>query len=553
MNRFLIILIVLLSWNFSFANEDYPDLDEIKRSLDRLASEYPDYFSYEKIAESPGGNSVFLAKAGQGDEDLTPGLLFLSGVDGKHPAGTVMVLSLAEKILSDGGEMLDRFYFYFVPVLSPDAYAQYHDELQYERSGNARETDIDRDGRISEDPYEDLNGDGMITQIRIEDASGEWVTHEKDPRVLVPLKDRTKAQTIYRIISEGIDNDKDGLFNEDGPGGINLNMNFSFDYPAFQPGAGEHAVSEPENRGLAEFLFERWNIYAVFTFALENNLSHPIGFDRQKVSRRIITGPLERDATSAQMVATKFSDNWSIDDAPEMKQGPGSFSSWAYFHYCRFSFVSPAWWAPVVVSESEEEEDAEGESEDSSAVSEKELKDNYDLRYIQWAKSEGVEDFFVDWEEIDHPDFPGRKAEVGGFKPFVRNNPPLNYLEEPAENYFSFIQDFTNAMPTLEFQDVEVEKLERNVFRVTGRVVNTSLLPTSTQLGDRTRWVRDTRCRILLNDDQELLLGHYRSFHKSLDAGEYFEFSWLVSGSGKVVLDAGSPMTGLVELSLELK
>lgn len=553
MNKVLIFCLLLVSWNVSLAQNDYPELDEIKRSLDKLSVEYPGYFSYKVLTESPGGNPVFLAKAGKGDEELTPGLFFLSGIDGKHPAGTMAVLSLAEKVLSEGADLLDQYYFYFLPVLSPDAYSQYHADLQFERTGNGRETDIDRDGRISEDPFEDLNGDGLITQVRIEDPTGSWVVHERDSRILLPIKERKSNQLIYRLITEGIDNDKDGQFNEDGPGGVNLNMNFSFDYPAFKPGAGEHAISEKENRALAEFLFEHWNIYAVFTFALENNLSHPINFDRQKVSRRIITGPLERDAGTFQKVSNVFDDNWAIKDAPVMGQGPGSFSSWAYFHYCRFSFVSPAWWAPLVVSEENAEQNESDEELKSTSISEKELKENYDLRYVQWAETAGLQDFFVDWEEIEHPDFPTRKAEVGGFKPFVRNNPPAIFLEESVDNYFSFIREFCSKMPSLEFADFQIEKLENRVFRISGRVINSSIFPTSTHLGDRTRWVRDIRNRILLNDDQELLVGHHSTFHKSLDAGEYFEFSWLVSGGGKVTLDVGSPMTGMREKNIELK
>ena len=37
-----------------------------------------------------------------------------------------------------------------------------------EPAGNARKTDDDRDFEFGEDPPEDLNGDGWITQMRIE-------------------------------------------------------------------------------------------------------------------------------------------------------------------------------------------------------------------------------------------------------------------------------------------------------------------------------------------------------------------------------------------------
>nr|MBS0038324.1 hypothetical protein [Saprospiraceae bacterium] len=563
MKVYLIFIAYFLTISLSIGQSDYPTLDEIRDQLETLRADHSDYFDFSSIATSPGGNEVWLAKMGSGDEDLTPGLMFVSGVDGRHPAGTQMTLHLAKKLLAEKDEFLNRFYFYFVPVLSPDAYEQYHGDLIYERLGNAKETDIDRDGRISEDSYDDLDGNGLISQIRITDPTGKYTAHSSDDRVLFSIEKRPVEEVIYRVISEGIDNDKDGLFNEDGPGGVNLNNNFSFNYPAFQPGAGEHAVSEEGNRNLAEFLFERWNIYAVFTFGLENNLSHPVSFDRAKVSQRVITGPLEKDAKVASQIGKLYEDKVGWEDAVKLEQGPGSFSSWAYFHYCRYSFVSPAWWAPVTIEKEEEvegddnsvEESENGVEEegDRSKITAKDLRENYDLRYIHWAESEGITDYFIPWTSIEHPDFPGREAEVGGFKPFVRNNPPLTYLEEVADGYLDFIKSFGKKMPVLEFGDVKVEEIDHRVFRVSGRVINSGQLPTGTELGDRSRWVRDIRHRVLLNSDQELLTGHYRDFHKSLQPGEYFEFSWLISGRGEVTLDAASPMTGVATEVIELR
>lgn len=562
MKVLLSICVYLLATSFFFGQSDYPTLEEIKEEMETLRADHSEYFNFSSIATSPGGNDVWLGVIGKGDEDLTPGLMFVSGVDGRHPAGTQMTLNLAKRLLNEDAAFLDRFYFYVVPVLSPDAYEQYHGDLTYERLGNAKETDIDRDGRVSEDPFDDLDGNGLITQVRIQDPTGNYALHSSDERVMVAFEKRPSDEVIYRVISEGIDNDKDGLFNEDGPGGVNLNKNFSFNYPAFQPGAGEHAVSEEENRNFAELLFERWNIYAVFTFGLENNLSHPESFDRNKVNSRVITGPLEKDAQVGAQIGEIFNEKVGLEDAVKLDQGPGSFTSWAYFHYCRYSFVSPAWWAPVLMEEDESESEnnleddsdngVEGEDENGK-ITAKDLKENYDLRYIHWAESEGIDDFYVPWTSIDHPDFPDREAEVGGFKPFVRNNPPRTYLEPLADEYLEFIKAFAEKMPVLEFGDVKVEEINNRVFRVSGRVINTGQLPTGTELGDRSRWVRDIRHRILLGSDQELLTGHYRDFHKSLQPGEFFEFSWLVSGRGEVTLDAASPMTGQINQKINLR
>jgi hypothetical protein len=56
-----------------------------------------------------------------------------------------------------------------------------------------------------------LNKDGLITQIRIEDITGSYIESPEDSRVLVNA-DPTKNQVgKYILISEGIDNDKDGI------------------------------------------------------------------------------------------------------------------------------------------------------------------------------------------------------------------------------------------------------------------------------------------------------------------------------------------------------
>ena len=36
-----------------------------------------------------------------------------------------------------------------------------------------------------------------------------------------------------------------------------------------------HPVSEPETKAVADFLFDQFNIYAVFTFGPQDNLGQP--------------------------------------------------------------------------------------------------------------------------------------------------------------------------------------------------------------------------------------------------------------------------------------
>jgi len=88
---------------------------------------------------------------------------------------------------------------------------------------------------------------------------------------------------------------------------------------------------------------------------------------------------------------------------------------------------------------------------------------------------------------------------------------------------------------------------------VTGKAVNTGLLPTHAEIGDKTRWVRKIRNRVILGKDQSLLLGNDKSFHDALQPGESIDINWLINGKGNVTLEVGSPMTGLKSYSIELK
>ena len=54
--------------------------------------------------------------------------------------------------------------------------------------------DDDRDGLFDEDGYDDLNGDGQITQMRKKDPNGRFKLSPDDPRLLVPVKPGEKGE-----------------------------------------------------------------------------------------------------------------------------------------------------------------------------------------------------------------------------------------------------------------------------------------------------------------------------------------------------------------------
>src|SRR5439155_5835595 len=104
-------------------------------------------------------------------------------------------------------------------------------------------------------------------RMRIEDNDGGWGTDKGDNRLIRPRKPGEKGQ--WRILGEeGIDDDGDGLVNEDPPGGVDPNRNWPYEWrpEATQGGAGPYPLSEPETRATALWVLRHPRIAAVQSY-----------------------------------------------------------------------------------------------------------------------------------------------------------------------------------------------------------------------------------------------------------------------------------------------
>lgn len=469
----------------------------------------------ENVTVASFGN-VKVVTVGKGKVDEKPAVL----VVGVNRPGDGIALRLISRLAKS--DLLDRFTFYVIPRPSPDAFAA-------KRAGNLRKTDDDRDGTVGEDPGDDLNGDGTITVMRVEDESGGWMPHPDDARILIQADPKKNEKGRWAVYVEGRDDDGDGAFNEDGSGGVDFNRNFTFQYPYFQKGAGPHQVSEPETRAVADFAFAHPNIAAVLTFTDEDNLYHvwqPNGdSDRSQIPWAIHSD----DAPFAHFVAERFREIHGGKDVPGSPDGEGSFSEWAYFHFGRWSFASRGWWIPK----------AEGEIKEPRGA---------DQVNALRARPES----FVEWTEVKHPDFPNRKVEVGGFKPVEA---PAADLDASADKHLEFLKKLGELMPRIAMRDLKVEDLGEGVVRVTATVVNQGYLPTFPAQGDRTAQIFPLQIAIDLPAGATLATGAARRQVERLAGnGGKAERSWLVVGAkGKITVRAWAPAVGSDSKSAEVK
>ena len=258
--------------------QQYPTLQEQQNRLTLLAKNNPKWVSLQSLAKSTGGKDIWVMTLGSGKTETKPAIAVVGGVEGAHLLGTELVIQFAEKLMKQIDKdsiqkLLNENTYYLFPNMSPDAMETYFSKLPFERMGNATNTDDDRDGKTNEDAFDDLDGNGKITMMRVESPVGIYKIHPDDARVLIKA-DITKGEKgKYLLLSEGVDNDKDGEYNEDGVGGIHFNKNLTFKHKTFAAGAGEFPASEIETRAILDFLYDAFNVYAVVSFSSLNNLS----------------------------------------------------------------------------------------------------------------------------------------------------------------------------------------------------------------------------------------------------------------------------------------
>jgi hypothetical protein len=516
------------------AQNQYNNFKMMSAEIDKLTSEYSSVCSSRSLVKTAGGKEIRVMTIGTGNKDSKPGIAIFGGVEGTHLLGQELALGFAGSLLKESAspeikKLLDAITFYVFPNVSPDATEQFFSDLKYERTINARSTDDDRDFVSDEDPFEDLNNDGYITLIRVLDPAGKYIECKEDKRVMTKADLSEGDSGSYLVFSEGIDNDKDGSYNEDGPGGVNFNRNFTFNYEQYGLNAGLYPVSEPEVKAVADFLYDRFNIYTVFTFGPQDNLGQPLKHEDKENGDGRITTIMKNDEVINKLVSDKYHEITGAKGAPPSKTSPGNFMDWAYFHYGRYSFSTPAWWFPV------------------------EKEKNIEAAFLKFAGENKINDVFVPWTEIKHPDFPEKKTEVGGIKPFAMINPPADTLSDLILKNYKFITTIAAMHSELEFLDVKVENAGENIFRISLKLHNKGIFSTCAEIGKDNMWTRVMRVSIEPAPGQSFLSGQKVQAIERLEGGQQTEFSWLINGKGTIKITAGAINTGTINSTLELK
>jgi hypothetical protein len=583
----------------------------LEDNLLRLSKQNPNLVRAQTIAHSAGGRKVWLIEVGAGsqeDRGARPAMLVVAGIEGNDLAGTSITVSWVERLVEQYDtdceitELLDNTTIYLVPRVNPDAAQNFFVTPKFETRLSSKPVDSDHDGLIDEDGPGDLNADGLITSMRVEDKKGEYILDPVDDRLLLKAEHLKGEVGAWRYLSEGLDNDQDEKWNEDGPGGVNFNRNFPYDYKFFAADAGIHQISEAETRALAEFVVAHPNIGIVVTYGAADNLLETPKGAPSAGRRKPMTAVDEEDVGYYKVMGEKYREALGLDKELEGASQPGTFSDWMYFHRGRLSLAAQPWSPATAVElckaeketsadesapssglsrkgrltvltedskdrphgrreeqqqekeDIEDEAEAKGNDDDEKSERDTDKRNKNEREQLAWF-DEHAPEAFVAWQPIEHPDFPGQRVEVGGYAPFALTNPPADMLEEIAAKHADFLTTAAQKLPRVGIRKIETRHLGQEVYEIKIQVENTGFLPTVLAHGRTTRELHPTRV-VLEADDECFLSGKSMTTLPPIQgSGGMAEIRYImhVAGREKIEFKVVSMLAGQVEGVIELK
>lgn len=254
------------------AFDRYHTPEERAAALREMAAANPAIARVHTLTRSPGGRELVLLEIGPEIDrarKTLPAIFVAADMEGTVPISGEAALYLAGRILENAEVRSDRTWF-ILPCGNPDAAVRYFAKPLFRDARNGSRINEDRDDATDEDGPDDLNGDGFITRMRVKDPAGEWMPAPEDPRLLKKADASKGEKGIYRLYPEGIDNDRDGATNEDGPGGVNVGIAFPHLFKYFEPERGLWPGSEKETYALFRFFDEHREVGLTFVFGETN-------------------------------------------------------------------------------------------------------------------------------------------------------------------------------------------------------------------------------------------------------------------------------------------
>jgi hypothetical protein len=445
---------------------DYP---EMEAALRRLAAAHPGWLTIASIGKSVEGRDFWMVTLASPDgppPEARPAMYIDANVHGNEVQGTEVCLYTLWYLLENRDrlpkvrDLLARVAFYILPTVNPDGRQHWFDAPNTSSSSRSGKApvDNDRDGLFDEDGPDDLDGDGSVTQMRKRVERGGTHILDPDEPRLLKAVEPGMPGEYVLLGQEGIDNDGDGDINEDPPGGYDMNRNWPSDW---QPNWLQF--------GAGDYPLNWPETRATADFLL----AHPNVAAVQSYHNAggmILRGPGTKDIPEYPGADLRVYDELGRAGEAmlpnyrymllwrDLYPVHGGFVTWAFEGLGIFSFTNELW------------NDAQygGPAGDGQRSR------------LLWQERLELGGSYKAWTPYEHPLF--GPIEIGGFTKTSSRVPPLFMLEELCHRNMAFTLHHADAMPQLSLNEPAVEDLGNGLWRVRAEVRNEKLIPSISAL-----------------------------------------------------------------------
>lgn len=524
----------------------YYTYESLTAHLQAVAAACPEQVRLHALHTTPEGRVEWLVEVADAVTDADPdkpGYLVQANLHAPEVAGTTATLCLLQRLLTDRRESLAEVVFYLVPRVNPDGA-----EYALTTGGSIR-------SRFEERPCpngllpRDLNGDGLILNMRWEDPYGPYVTDEGDPRLLRPRMPGDPGP-FYQMTSEGIIESYDGGPVQSAQRGYDFNRNWGHNWQPepLQWGAGNYAFSQPEVRAVADWVFAHPNIFGLLGF--HNGCNAVLRPSATIPDEELKAGDLrmlqELAALGSRLtgfppLAVRM---YKAEDAPPISL-KGHFTDWAYFGLGLLAFeieLGNSFNAAGITTEEYFGADDE--------TREREFPRRV-LRYFDAHPEYGA---WHDWQACPHPQL--GTVEVGDLHTIPYCCPPPTALAEIGPRCAEFILAHASRRPCLVLDPVEVTPLGGQVYRLRATLGNSGWL--STAITEQAAALANQpvlTVRVEPSAGVEVVSrGQTRQLGPLAPGSGRHDLEWFVRGpeGGRVAIVASHPRAGTVRATVRL-
>jgi len=542
----------------------YHDSRQTVQALRNMARRYPGFLKLEVIGRTGLGTDIHAAivtdfSAGKPDEK--PGIYVEGNIHGNERVGGEAVLYLIQQLVTRGkqdpklSDLLSTRTFFVIPKANPDGADAWI-------RGIPRPDDEDGDDRKDEDGPEDVDGNGLVTSMRIEDPEGRFIP-DKDDFLMVrfstlSVKQRKRYRgPRYRIMLEGIDNDGDGEVNEDGPDWeIDPNRDFPADLKMERKYRKKYArggnirtrgrppktrrgrkkvekefLRSAEVQAIVKFLEDHPSISLAISYhSYGNVLFRPFGYipDRPTIPKADLRQMDELGRMFTRITGFKGYGPPYLGE----RQVVGGLHDYMYWELGYPGVTVEIWGIPGVSRDWAERGRQRNRNNNRGRRNRGDPATS--AKILEFIEKENIEDAYVPWKPFDHPTL--GKVEIGGLwiTSRMRYNPPPSILESVIEPFARFALEAAQMTPLVRILNIQTRQIKARVHSLYIEVMNVGNASTSWKLAQKRKRSNPVTLGLALPPGTKLTTGKTERDLGILEIGESAKVRW------NVVLPEGS-------------